>query len=337
MAGGYPDLVKPEVPNAQSNRAPDLLLEGLRTGLAAFAQFAQIRRQQESDVARLALQERMSQESHALERQKLDQAAELIPSQIAANEAHASMMTEQGKAYFEGTATAAQLKQEADKQKKLLFNEVEDNIKTLKLDDVHFQTKEPMGFAKNVIEFRNMYHLSPLPEVRKAIKDYQDIADSQKLYIRHGQEDETGAIKPTGNGRQVPAWRIVLNAQNPDTRDQTLRDLEASGYTQMVSGFQDFTDKSGKKVSVPTTTKTLREPVKAYMQEAQANDPPLPAATDAPVDASVDSAGAPAPTPKAMPDYGPEPTAKQYPVGTKGKIGGQWFTLTTEGWKPAVP
>lgn len=321
-------LVRPEVPDAQKNRGPDLLLEGLRTGLAAFAQFAQIRRQTESEVARLAFAERQAQTAHDLDKRKLDMAAEMIPYQQKLIESQADMATEHAKAYAEGTATSAQLKIESTKQKNLLLKEVADQARTLKLDDAHFQTKEPMAFAKNVIEFGRMYHLSPLPEVRKAIKDYQSVADSQKLFIKHGIEDESGNVKATGSGRNVPAWRIVMNAVDPTTRDQTLRDLRASGYTEIVQGFQDFSNKDGTKVSVPTKSETLRQPVKQYVEEAQGMES---LATSDPA-----AVVAPAPTtePAPMPDYGPDADTPQYPVGTRGKRGGQWFVLTEEGWKP---
>lgn len=328
-----PELVAPIIPDAQKNRSPDILFEGLRTGLAAFAQFAELRRRSESEVARLALQEKLAGEEHALSQQRMAQdyelrdrtlsvAEEMLPFQKQASEAQTQLSTEHAKAYAEGTATAAQMKAEAVRQKNLLLKEVSDNARELKLDDPHFQTKEPMAFAKNVMDFERMYHLSPLPEVRQAIKAYRTVADSQKLFIKHGVDDGTGAIKGTGNGRQVPAWRIVANANNPATREQTLRDLEASGYTELVESLQQFTNKDGGKVDVPTKTRVLRQPVKSMVEESQTLESPLSDA--APV-------AAPAPTP---PDYGPDAETPQYPIGTRGKRGGQWFVLTDEGWKP---
>lgn len=329
------DLVAPIVPDAQKNRAPDIFLEGMRGGLAAMANFAQIRRQSEADIARLALQEKLAGQEHDLSAQRMSQEYELrdraltnqeamLPYQQRASDAQTLLQTEHAKAYAEGTATAAQMKAEATRQKNSLLKEVADNARELKLDDPHFQTKSPMEFAQNVMAFGRMYHLSPLPEVKRAIKSYQEIADSQKLFIRHGEEDETGAIKGKGNGRQVPAWRIISNVNNPDTREQTLRDLEASGYTELVQGFQQFTDK-GKKVDVPTRTRTLRQPVKRMLEESQTLETPE----------SVASPETPAaePAPAPMPDYGPDPETPKYPVGTRGKRGGQWFVLTDEGWK----
>lgn len=327
------DLVAPIVPDAQKNRSADILLEGLRGGLGFMAQMSQQRRQSEEAVARMALQERLATQEHELSARRMAQEYELrdralttqeemLPYQQRASEAATNLNTEHAKAYAEGTATAAQMKAESTWQKNLLLKEVSDQARTMKLDDPHFQTKSPMEFAKNVLEFGRMYHLSPLPEVKQAIKSYQAIADSQKLFIKHGVEDETGAIKGTGNGRQVPAWRIIANVNNSETREQTLRDLEASGYTELAQGFQTFTDK-GKTVEVPTKTRTLKAPIKKMLEESQS--------LETPVESTEVPAAAPVPT---SPDYGPEPENPKYPVGTRGKRGGKWYVLTDEGWKP---
>lgn len=332
------DLVAPIIPDAQKNLAASLFLEGAGRGLAAAAQFAQIRRQSESDIARLALAERNAEREHNLNAQRMSQEYELRDRQMTQTEemlpylkeasaAQADLSTQHARAWADGTATAAQMKAETVRQKNLLLKEVADSARTMKLDDPHFQTKNPMEFAKNVLEFGRMYHLSPLPEVRRAIKEYQAVADSQKLFIKHGEEDEeTGSIKGKGNGRQVPAWRIIANINNPDTRDQTLRDLEASGYTELAKGFQQMTDKGGKKVQVPTTTRTLRQPVRRMLEESQALTMPDATTPDVP-ESDVSAVERP------MPDYGPEPTAPKYPVGARGRRGDKWFVMTEDGWQ----
>lgn len=330
------DLVAPIVPDAQKNRAPDILLEGLRGGLSFMAQMNQQRRQSESDAARIALQERLATQEHDLSARRMSQEYELrdrtltmqeemLPFQQKASEAETYLRTEQGKAFEEGVGSAAQMKAEATRQKTLLLKEVAERARELKLDDAHFQTKNPMEFARNVLEFGKMYHLSPLPEVKAAIKRYKAIADEQKLFIKHGVEDEAGGIKGTGNGRQVPAWRIIANVNNPETREQTLRDLEASGYTELVTGIQSFMD-NGKTVDVPTKTRVLKGPIKKMVEESLTLETPESTTTEIP------AAAAPAPTPQ--PDYGPDPETPQYPIGTRGKRGGQWYVLTDEGWKP---
>lgn len=325
------ELVAPLIPDAQRNQGPALFLEALRGGLSFMSQMAQQRRQSESDVARLAFAERQAQDAHELDKRKLDLAANMQPLQQKLLEEQANLVSEQAAAYADGTATSAQIKREATQRKHDLLKEVSANARAMKLDDPLFQTKNPMEFAKNVLEFGRMYHLSPLPEVKAQIKAYREIADSQKLFLKHGVEDGD-TIKGTGNGRQVPAWRIIANINNPETRDQTLMDLEASGYTELAQGFQQFTDKDGKRVDVPTTTRQLKAPIKKMVEEARTLEDPL-APTDPAATVTDPVAAAPA-APKPMPDYGPDTDTPQYPVGTRGKRGGQWFVLTEQGWKP---
>jgi hypothetical protein len=326
------DLIEPLIPDAQKNRGPDLFLQGLGQGLQAFTRMAAMRRESESEIAKMALQERLAGQEHDLKAQQLAQSYELdnrriqvaedmVPYQQRASEAQTDLNAEHAKAFAEGTATAAQMKQEQTKQKMALLKEVADNARSMKLDDPHFQTKNPMEFAKNVLEFGRMYHLSPLPEVKSAIKGYQAIADEQKLFIKHGVEDDTGSIKGMGQGRQVPAWRIISNVNNPQTREQTLRDLEASGYTELVQGFTSMTDKEGKRVDVPTKTRSLKGPIKKMLDESLT--------LDGTADAAPEAAAAPAP----MPDYGPEPNKPQYPVGARGRRGDKWYVMTENGWQ----
>lgn len=327
------ELVAPIVPDSQRNQGPQLFLEALRGGLSFMSQMAQQRRQSEADVARMAFAERQQADAHALDQRKLDLAANMQPLQQKLLEEQANLVSEQAAAYADGTATSAQIKREATQRKHDLLKEVAGNARAMKLDDPLFQTKNPMEFAKNVLEFGRMYHLSPLPEVKAQIKAYREIADSQKLFIKHGIEGDDGGIKGTGNGRQVPAWRIIANINNPETRDQTLMDLEASGYTELAQGFTQITDpKTGKKVDVPTTTRQLKAPIKKMIEEARTLDTDVPAdATGTVTDPAAPVAPA-APTPQ--PDYGPDTDTPQYPIGTRGKRGGQWFVLTEQGWKP---
>lgn len=224
------DLVAPLIPDAQKNRSPDLLIEGFTKGLAAFSQLAQVRRQAESDVAHLALQERMAQEQHGLEQQKLDLAADMLPYQKELISSQADLAREHARAYTDGTATAAQNQIRFNRQKEALFNEVNKTTQELQLDDPQFQTKEPMQFAANVMKFRDMYGLAPMSEIKGAIKKYQDIADSQKIVIRpNAIKDENGQWK-TGEPRSVPIWKIAQNLQDPDAHEQTMNDLRASGH-----------------------------------------------------------------------------------------------------------
>lgn len=293
------DLVAPIVPDAQKNRAPDLLLEGLRGGMAAFAQFAQIRRQAESDVARLALQERLAQEQHSLESRKLDQAADLIPSQIEANEAHADLYAAQGEAAAKGTGTAAQIKAQTTRANEALLGEVAKDVTDWQLEDANFQTKSPVKFGLNAEAFAAKYRYSPVPAIRSAIKNYLTIADEQTVMMKHGAVDEDGNLAPSGQGVRVPLRKVALRATDPATSAQTLRDLEASGQQEVIGRIMEQFKDGGK----------------SYL-----NNKAAATGGNAPVDYGTSEA---------------EPaSAQQYPIGTKGKRGGNWFVMTDQGWQP---
>lgn len=272
MAGGFPELVAPQQPNSVANQAPSILLEGLRTGLAAFAQFAQIRRQQESDMARLALQERMSQEAHDLDQQKINMAAEMIPYEKKAKEAQTLLATEHAKAWSTGTATAAQQKIDFNRQHEALINDVNKQAGVLRLNDVKFATENPVQFAANVLHFEDMFQFSPAPEVKNAIRQYRTIADQQKINIKTGVADEDGTIKASGEGVQVPIWQVVKRMYDPLTQEQTMRDLQASGHTRIVDGVTKMTGKDGKPVLVPTTTTEPSPLIKDFLQKGKGVD-----------------------------------------------------------------
>lgn len=271
------DLVAPIVPDAQKNKSPEILLEGLRTGLAAFAQFANIRRQSESDLAKLALQERLAQEEHDLDTRKLDMAAEMIPYEKAAKEAETDLKTEHAKAWASGTATAAQQKIEFNRQREALINDVNKSAGDLKLNDVKFATENPVQFAANVLHFEDMYQFSPAPEVKNAIRQYRTIADQQKISLKKGVTSEDGIIKGEGEGVQVPIWQVVKRMQDPSMQEQTMMDLEASGHTRITEGFTTMTGRDGKPVQVPTKTTEPSPLIKKYLQTGKdVNFAPVP-------------------------------------------------------------
>lgn len=224
------ELVAPIIPSGQDNKSPQILLEGLRTGLAFFSQAAQNRRQTESDIAHLALQEKMASEAHDLDQQKINLASEMVPYEKRLKEAQADLASEHATAFADGTATAAQNKIRYNRQKQVLFNEINDTTKKLQLDDPNFQTKEPMAFAANVMKFKDMYGLAPMTEVQGAIKKYQSIADSQRIVIRPNAVRDANGAWVTGEPRNVPIWKIAKNLQDPDAREQTMNDLRASGH-----------------------------------------------------------------------------------------------------------
>lgn len=286
----YPDLIQPKVPSAQENRAPDLLIEGFTKGMAAFAQFAQIRRQQESDLAHMALQERLAGEQHELERQRLAQAAELIPSQIEANKAHANLFAAQAGASARGGGTAAQLAAEKIRKNEVLLQEVGGDVSQLQLEDVDFQTKHPVQYGKNVRAFAQKYRFSLVPAIRSAVKGYQQAADEQKILLKHSIVDEDGKLKVTGDPIEVPAWKVAERVADPLTSEQTMRDLQANGHMDVIESIEKFKGADGKTVNVPNKTTRLKPGLAKYVADTATPS------SSAPVDYGVKPAG-PALTP----------------------------------------
>lgn len=223
------DLVAPLIPNAQENKGPELFLQSLGQGLQAMSRFAEMKRQSESDMLRLAAQERMAQDEHQLGIQKLELETEMRDREMSINES----LLPSRKAYFESVAntrknaTVAGL--DFNRQRQDLINDVNDQAVKLKLDDPSFATKEPVQFAANVMQFEDMFRLSPLPEVKHAIKQYRTIADQQRIPLRIGAQLQDDEWKG-GETKQIPIWQIIQKIDDPTTRDETMKALQASGH-----------------------------------------------------------------------------------------------------------
>jgi len=258
------DLIAPEVPDAQKNLGPHLLLQGLGQGLSAFAKFAEMRRQSEDEVLKLAAQERIAQDQHDFEREKLYKDSEV---QDAMTKAHADYYKSMGDAaIIRANAFAGGAKNAVafNQQKQDLINDVNDQATKLKLNDPAFATKEPVQFAANVAQFEDMFQLSPLPEVKNAITQFRTIADQQKIELRTGLVGEDGKLRPSGFPKMVPIWQIVRNLQDPTLQDQTMNDLQASGQTTIIRGFQDI---GGTKV--PETKIGLSPAINDYVEKGK--------------------------------------------------------------------
>lgn len=266
------DLVAPLIPNAQENQGPRLFLHALGQGLQAVARFAEMKRQSESEMLQIAARERMAQDEHQLGLQKLELETEMRGREMDINEA----LMPARKAYFESVATTRRnttgAALEFNRQRQTLINDVNSQAAQLKLDDPEFATKEPVQFAANVMQFEDMYRLSPLPEVKHAIKQYRTIADQQKLTIK--TTDAEG--NPVGSPKAVPIWQIVKNLQDPDAKEQTVAMLKANGYysekTRKVPGVatKSWTrpfDTAWDAIIGPTErTETVEEPTPALGQ-----------------------------------------------------------------------
>ncbi len=220
------DLVAPIIPSAQDSKGAELFLQGAHTGLSAALSLAQQRRQSEDEMIKLATQERIAQDEHSLQREKIYKDSEV---QDALMKSHADYYKAMGdaaimkaNAYAKGASNVVAFNQ----QRQDLVNEVNDQSDKLQLNDPAFATKEPIKFAANVMQFKDMFGLSPLPEVKNAVQKYQAIADQQKLTLR--PTDAEGNL--SGEGRPQPIWQIVKNLQDPNTQDQTKALLKANGY-----------------------------------------------------------------------------------------------------------
>lgn len=261
--------VAPIVPDAQKNLGATLALQAIGQGLQASAQFARMRRESEMDILKLAEHERLAEEGMELEKQKMSQDFDIrqatLDSTRTLNEAHAAYYTAGAEAYATGTKTAAQRAIAFNQQRQALVDDVNGQASRLQLDDPNFATKNPVQFAANVMQFEDMFSLSPLPEVKNAISVYRRTADQQKIPIRMGATHDPVADKwEGGQTKTVPIWQVVKNLQDPDTQEETMNALMASGHTRIVEEFQDF---SGVKVPVKKTE--LKPQIKSYLEKGK--------------------------------------------------------------------
>lgn len=228
------NLVAPIIPDGNASDGPKIFLQALGQGLQAVARFAEMKRSSESEMLQIAARERMAQDEHQLGMQKLELETEMRGREMDINEA----LMPARKDYFESVATTRRnttgAALEFNRQRQTLINDVNSQAAQLKLDDPAFATKEPVQFAANVMQFEDMYRLSPLPEVKHAIKQYRTIADQQKLTIKAADGADPKA---------VPIWQIVKNLQDPDAKAQTVAMLKANGY---------YSDNIRKVPGVPT-------------------------------------------------------------------------------------
>lgn len=236
------NLVAPIVPNAQENRAPDLMLRALGQGLASAANFAEMRRRSEMDIMQLASRERMAEDQLALEKDKMAQDYELRDKQINVT-----------KSYYDGINRNRNSAIDFNLQRQSLLDEVNESAAKLKLNDPEFQTKNPIQFAQGVKDFEDMWRLSPLPEVKHAINQYKSVADEQKIPIKIGMVEKDGAWTG-GETKEVPILQIVKNLKDPATRDKTQQVLFANGLMKVP---KELEEQSGKWIG------GIKKPLKA--------------------------------------------------------------------------
>lgn len=226
------NLVAPIVPNAQENKAPELLLRGMAQGLASAAQFAEMRRRSEIEIMQLAARERMAEDQLSLEKDKMAQDYELRDKQI-----------EVTKSYYDGITRTRNTGINFNLQRQSLLAEVNDSAEKLKLNDPEFQTKNPIRFAQGVRDFEDMWRLSPLPEVKHAIKQYKDVAEEQKIPIKMGMKKDDEGNWIGGETKEVPILQIVKNLKDPATRDRTTELLTANGLMKVPKELEAMSKK----------------------------------------------------------------------------------------------
>lgn len=259
------DLVAPIIPNAQENKGPELFLQSMHSGLAAAAQFAQQRRQSEDEMLKLATTERIAQDEHAFQREKLYKDSEVQDSLMRSHAQYYKAMGDaaiiKADAYAKGTTNIVAFNQ----QREALVNEVNDHAESLRLNDPVFEAKEPVKFAANVMQFKDAWKMSTMPEVMKAVQNYQARADQQKIPIKEGATfDQEKGIWTGGSERHVPLWEVVRNLQDPTKQEATMDALQASGHMKVI---EDFETIAGKKV--PRTRSEPTQQLKSALEEGK--------------------------------------------------------------------
>lgn len=231
MAGGYPELVAPLIPDAQKNQSAQIALEGMKIGLASAANFAQMKRNSEIEMVQLAAKERIANDQLELDKEKLSQDFDLRDRQIKVQ-----------KSYYDNLTATRNTGINFNLQRQALLAEVNDSAEKLKLNDPEFQTKNPIRFAQGVRDFEDMWRLSPLPEVKHAIKQYKDVAEEQKIPIKLGMVEKDG-VWTGGEMKSVPILQIVKNLKDPATREKTMKVLEANGLMEAPKELKAMTGK----------------------------------------------------------------------------------------------
>lgn len=261
------DLIAPLIPSAQDSKGPELFMHSFGQGLQAAVHFAQMRRESDMEMVKLAQQERLSKEQHAIELKKIEAEAPMYEAHAKYFGAMSDLATAKATSYAAGTATAAQRAIAFNRQRQDLVNDVNDQADKMRLNDPKFSTEEPVQFAANVMKFKDMFSLSPLPEVKNAIKQYQTLADQQKIPLKIGAEQNEDGQFVGGKTQMVPVWQVVRNMQDPTQQDSMMNALQASGHVNIIRGIEKIGGKD-----VPTTTTQPSPMVKSYLDKGKGVD-----------------------------------------------------------------
>ncbi|MEY2561834.1 MAG: hypothetical protein QOH88_27 [Verrucomicrobiota bacterium] len=218
------ELVEPLIPDAQRNKAPELLLEAARVGFGAAAQFAQMRRQSEMEIQRLAQQDRLAEESHQIERERLGREFQLkqqdlenrrpvLDAQARAYGALAAFRDRRAIQTADGFAGATKLAERKAEVVQSFQNRMQE------LDLFNPNPKNPVEFYENAKRLREEYAFADMPEIKNAFADLDRKTQQHTLPLTIGNAQ-----------RNVPIGQIVENLQDPTKADETWRLLRDSGH-----------------------------------------------------------------------------------------------------------
>lgn len=232
------DLIAPRIFDGNASKGPELFLQGLGQGLQAFARFAEMRRASESDVLRLAAQERMAQQSHEFDKQKLALDADyrdreydlkqrelqnrqpLLEAQTRAANSLSDYRDRKMVYASEGLASIADIARRKE--------EIAADFRT-RMDEFDLHNPNPTNpveFYQNVKRLKQEYAYADLPFVKNAFRQLDVRVAEHTLPIKIG--DRT---------KEVPIGQIVENLNDPDQRKVELQKqlLEDSGHIKTVT------------------------------------------------------------------------------------------------------
>lgn len=232
MAGNNPDLVAPLIPDAQHNQASSTFLQGMHTGLAFFAQMAQQRRESEMELLKLAAQERIAQDEHAVQREKINKDTEVQDSLMKSHAQYYGAMgdaaTTRAAAYARGVE--GMVNQDAQKQE--FMQGFKDRADELGLNDPNLEKDDPAQFYLNAQELQRQYGTSTMPGIAKAITAYRLQAEKHRIPLPQVQYDESGQPHTVGGGSNagVVVGQVVEGLHDPATRKYWMDRLQAGGH-----------------------------------------------------------------------------------------------------------
>lgn len=225
---GMAELVSPIIPDAQRNRAPDLLLEGFRTGLAGAVQLAQLRRQSETDIARLALAERSQEQEHNLAAQRMSQDYELRDRSLRNEESLLPYRKQVMEAQAEWTKTTrgAQARQNAAKIATL--NDFNRQIAKYGLDNPN---PNPVDYYANARRLKDEFAWADMPVIKGVLGDIMRKTKEHTipLQINAAVKDADGKDVIKSVEKFVPIGEIIEGIRDPKKYDSVMRTLERSG------------------------------------------------------------------------------------------------------------